>query len=307
MFDSPIVRPRHKTSTPFKSQVDTENNMASDAGPCEPWNLDMKQLFGMMDLLVSSVNEIKIRQESLRKTLDSKTDKLRNYLLIDIDQKVKHVREEITLKLDRGTARIDSWGNNISDLQSNVTDIEHSCGSPKDSIANAKSRYTHPYPNPLSDSDLTVIASEIPFMKGEEILSKAKSLIATPGRSVFNSLTVTTAARFPSRNLNKPGYVKISCQSLDEKVFVLRNKIKLKDSAQYSQVFLKSSKSHAERLIEQNTRAILRKLPHGKTFRLDANGRVKQRKCNQLLKQQWRPRVADKLGTHPTLWDPDDQ
>ena len=277
VFDSPIVRPRHKTSTPFKSQVDTENNMASDDGPCDPSNLDMKQLFGKIDLLVSSVNEIKIGQESLRKTLDSKIDKLRNDLLINIDQKVKHVRDEMTLELGRETARIDSLVNNINDLQSKVTGIEHSCGSLKDSITNDKSRYTHPNPNPLSDPDLTIIASGIPYTESEEILSKAKSLIAALGCSVSDNVTVTAAARLPSRIPNKPGYVKISFQSLDEKVSVLRNKMKLKDSEQYSQIFLKSSKSHAERLIEQNTRAILRELPHGRNFRLDANGRVKQR------------------------------
>ena len=88
---------------------------------------------------------------------------------------------------------------------------------------------------------------------------------------------VTGAARLPARIQNKPVYVKISFRSLDEKVMVLRRKMTLKDNTTYAQVFLKSSKSHAERLIELNTRALLRELPHGHNFRLDANGRIKQR------------------------------
>jgi len=71
--------------------------MASDAGPCKPSNLGMKQLFGKIYLHVSSVNEIKIGQKSRRKTLDSKIDKLQNDRLINIDQKFKHVLVEMTL------------------------------------------------------------------------------------------------------------------------------------------------------------------------------------------------------------------
>ena len=60
-------------------------------------------------------------------------------------------------------------------------------------------------------------------------------------------------------------------------MFILRNKRKLRDNAQYKSVFLKSCKTHAERLIELNARAILKELPRGKSFRVDANGRIKTR------------------------------
>ncbi len=51
----------------------------------------------------------------------------------------------------------------------------------------------------------------------------------------------------------------------------------LKDSETYKDVYIKSSKSHAERLIELNARTLLRELPQGHNFRVDANGRIKQR------------------------------
>ncbi|KAH3818057.1 hypothetical protein DPMN_102823 [Dreissena polymorpha] len=51
----------------------------------------------------------------------------------------------------------------------------------------------------------------------------------------------------------------------------------LKDLQQYSDVYVKSCKSHAERLIEMNARALLRQMPDGKNFRVDANGRIQPR------------------------------
>lgn len=57
----------------------------------------------------------------------------------------------------------------------------------------------------------------------------------------------------------------------------MRNKIKLRNSEHYKDVYLKSSKSHAERLIELNTIAILRHLPKDQRIKLgaDASGRIR--------------------------------
>jgi hypothetical protein len=48
-------------------------------------------------------------------------------------------------------------------------------------------------------------------------------------------------------------------------------------SENYKNVYIKSSKSHAERLIELNARTLLSQLPQGKNFRVDANGRIRSR------------------------------
>ena len=51
----------------------------------------------------------------------------------------------------------------------------------------------------------------------------------------------------------------------------------IKDSAHYKDVYIKSSKSHAERLIELNARTILRQIPQGNNFWVDSNGRIRPR------------------------------
>jgi hypothetical protein len=53
----------------------------------------------------------------------------------------------------------------------------------------------------------------------------------------------------------------------------------LKNNEHYKDVYLESSKSHAERLIELNARTILRHLPQDQrnSLRVDASGRIRAR------------------------------
>jgi hypothetical protein len=53
--------------------------------------------------------------------------------------------------------------------------------------------------------------------------------------------------------------------------------MKLKDTEGYKTVYIRSSKSLIGRLIEMNARAVLRNLPQGRSFRVDANRQMKQR------------------------------
>ncbi len=63
-----------------------------------------------------------------------------------------------------------------------------------------------------------------------------------------------------------PAAVKVEWSSREDKVSTLRLKQKLKEQSDYKNVFLKSAKSHAERLIEINFKTMLREMPQGKTI-----------------------------------------
>ena len=104
-------------------------------------------------------------------------------------------------------------------------------------------------------------------------------LIRVLGEEVSDSITITGARRLPAKYRNKPGLVKISVRNLDEKILVLRSKRKLAESQAFKRVFLKSSKSHAERLIELYRQG--KALPTGKSYRVDADGWIKSRGVNQ--------------------------
>lgn len=57
---------------------------------------------------------------------------------------------------------------------------------------------------------------------------------------------------------SKPGLVKVELQSIQVKVAVLRRKAKLKDSDRFRRVYVSSAKLHAEWLLDNTFRTLLR-------------------------------------------------
>ena len=132
--------------------------------------------------------------------------------------------------------------------------------------------------NPLNNNDVMVIAKDLPYTEGEDLLMTAQNLITTMGEDVYFNVNVVAASHMrASRYRNNPGLVKISLANVEQKILVLRNKRKLRDSVEFKQVYLERAKSHVERLIEINTRAILRELPQGRAYRVAGNGRLLRR------------------------------
>jgi hypothetical protein len=97
------------------------------------------------------------------------------------------------------------------------------------------------------------------------------------GEEVQSKVIVTDAIRLPARFHDRPPILKFSVETLEQKILLLRNKPKLRFSAEYKHVQVRSSKSHIERLIEMNARATIRNLPQGRSLRVDARGRIKSR------------------------------
>lgn len=80
--------------------------------------------------------------------------------------------------------------------------------------------------------------------------------------------------------------VKITFQTLEMKIKVLREKRKIRDTDNFSRVYLRSNNSHVERLGELNARTILKEMPNGKDFRITGNGRmVKTNNRNEQMDQ----------------------
>lgn len=100
------------------------------------------------------------------------------------------------------------------------------------------------------------------------ILDVAREIVS----HLNNSATVVAASRLRGR-YGKPGLVKIPFSSLEGKKNVLKEKRNIR-RVEYKTVFIRSSKSHTERLIELNARTMLSELPHGNQVRITSNGRI---------------------------------
>ncbi|VDI28368.1 Hypothetical predicted protein [Mytilus galloprovincialis] len=232
-----------------------------------------------LDSIINSIKELKTSQDSMKRMFESKLDKLRTDLMANVDNKVRALRDEISMDINRETNRTDQLLTTVQSIQTRLDSLEQDTSS-KNSVP-LLSHSLYQTQNPLDNPDITITASGLPFSDDENIVEKANDLIRALGEDVSDNVNVTAAARLPSRFSDRPAIVKISFSNLDEKVKVLRNKMKLKQTDTYKNVYIKSSKSRIERLIEVNARAVLRNIPGGRALRVDASGRIKSRNNQQ--------------------------
>ena len=229
------------------------------------------------------MKDIKDDQDRMKRMVESKIDKLRSDVLSTIDEKIRALKSDLDLDIGRESRRIDDLMNSVQTLTLRFDQFEQNAQG--DEIPNggvgqgggiSRGLFNVPL-NPLNNNDVTVIAKDLPYIEGEDLLMTARELIATMGEDVYSNVNVVAASRMHARYRNKPGLVKISLANVKQKILVLRNKRKLKDSVEFRRVYLEGAKSHVERLIEINTRAILRELPQGRAYRVAGNGQILRR------------------------------
>lgn len=286
----------------FSTQTDLNTNpsMASGSSPVPTTALsDSKKLDSIlsgMSTVTANIEELKNGQEGMKRMITSKIDKLRNELVENIDSKVKTLHDDLNSEIGEQSKRMNDMMETMKSLQDRLSTVElaqrsaptgaaadHSWEGAADDMetTNAGNRFRF-RPGHLDDSDISIMASGVTYEDGEDLLRKAQDIINALSNNVSEQVAITRVIRIRSRfrDLNRPDrppLVKICFRNLDEKVLVLRNKMSLKETQNYKTVYLQSTKSHAERLIELNARMLLRQMPGGNNFRVNANGRIQQR------------------------------
>ena len=104
----------------------------------------------------------------------------------------------------------------------------------------------------------------------EDIHDKAQELIEC-GLGLVN-VQVERSVRLQSRN-DKPGLVKIKLPTVNDKVTALRAKRNLLDTG-YRRVYIRSSLSHSDRIMQQNLQTILSEIHNGESYRVTGHGKI---------------------------------
>ncbi len=161
------------------------------------------------------------------------------------------------------------------------------------------------------DPKVTVVAQGWAEGRSEDILSESKKLV----QQILNEpdVPVVRAMRIPSRSANKPGIVKIEVDTEQNKVKLLRKKTKLSESDNYRNIFLRSSKTHVERLLELNIHKLLDEIPYGhQKYRLTSNGKLVPKDNNNRGQQHpmmgpppmGPPPMGQNMGPPPPMGQP---
>ena len=126
----------------------------------------------------------------------------------------------------------------------------------------------------VNNCELTVIATNIPVRHDRPLIDTAKALISALGEDILRRSRITDVKRCPDRGTGKPPLLKIALETVEQKVDVLRAKESLKNTREFKNVYLRSSKTHTERILELNAKTLLSQLPNGNQYRVTANGRI---------------------------------
>ncbi|XP_049912448.1 coiled-coil-helix-coiled-coil-helix domain-containing protein 7 isoform X6 [Epinephelus moara] len=124
------------------------------------------------------------------------------------------------------------------------------------------------------DPDVSIIVSGLSSVNNEDATEKVRELLAA-GLRCDPMPELVAVERLRPRGPG-PGIIKVEFRTVEEKVAALRLKHLLRENRSFERVYIRSAKSHADRLIELNFRTLLRELPTvGKDFYI--TGRMMKR------------------------------
>ena len=96
---------------------------------------------------------------------------------------------------------------------------------------------------------------------------------------------------------NSKGVLKIQLSIIEEKIDVLRHKSNLKNSSTFSNVYIRSSKTHSERLIDLNFKTLINDLiPKAATgYRITGSGKLIKKISNDHTQPNVRTQMEDNI------------
>ena len=210
--------------------------------------------------LIEQQNDILFSR--LDKKLTEEISELKSHFDKTLEEKFKQVMDYVDKEVEGLTLR-------MNEMDTRITTIEQS---------QHKAEEFH--------CDTTIVAENVPFEEGENLIKKMSDLVRRDLAVHVPIVQVLRMKEGPPRKtrygtVKKPGLVKMQMRSVEDKVAVLREKRNLKNSREFSHVFLRSSKPHAERMMESNMKVLLEMIPGANDYIMTGNGRLVKKTFNR--------------------------
>ena len=183
--------------------------------------------------------------------------------LKSINNKIERMSVDINKRIDDLEKTLDGKITDIKqEVQADITKIQGDVQSIATKIEK-KERF---------DPERTVVISSLPMLEGEDngkLYRSVEHMLSTKcGLSGEGSIEDTFQI------VRKHGLVKAEFYSVGQKVSVLKAKSSLRRFPEYAKVFIRTSKSHTERVNELNIKKILDLIPGGKDFIVSSSGKI---------------------------------
>ncbi len=218
-------------------QVKTDLPKMAEAATAE-------QVEGLKTLLET----IRAEQANIKQSIGDKIENAKIELNDNMNTRFQSLQDEFKMDMARITDRVDSIDKRLVELESCcITEF------------------------PVST---TCVVSGLREEPSENIQLKCEKLIK---EGLGLQHTVPVRCHRMKSYTDRPGLVKIQCKTKDEKEAILGAKSQLSKESSYKRVYIRSSQTHEERLLRQNTQAILNMMPDGNKMRFTRTGRLIQK------------------------------
>lgn len=194
-------------------------------------------------------------------------------------KEVRLVNTKIDNIEERLTSRVDALGISLErtlkqELKKMKDDFDSEIGGLKSRMQQLEEKIKMHYSRPLDtfDPDVSIVVMGLPFDEDENLAEKIEEVIED-GWTCDDGVTLVALERLRARGPG-PGVVKVAFASAKEKVTVLRGKLNLKSKDKFKKVFIRTLKSHTERVMEENFKVLLHDLPIGSDYFVSGNGRI---------------------------------
>jgi hypothetical protein len=202
-----------------------------------------------MQLVLNELKDLKEGRENIKREIEAL--KISNQeLRREIKSNCSKMEDNINLKISNTT-------DSVNMLQEKVTQVEKTISEPKS-----------------YDPDVTLVVTGIPHIDGEDPLAIGSSLLKDMG---LEHLPIIRAKR-QGANEGKQGVLKLQMATLEDKISVLRSKGELKNSRTFKKAFVRTSKTHGDRLNEINCRKLLAAIPGASDmYYMTSHGKIMDR------------------------------
>ena len=187
--------------------------------------------------------------------------------------------EEIDRKQDSLLDRVDKIEKLVDHHELDIRQLNQEYSTLKHSIEGVKSKMQQEF-----DPDVTLVVTNPPSDRINDYSWAVDLVHVLGGQEHMIVNTLRTQPRKGNR-----GILKIELRSTVDKINILRNKPRLKHTKGFEKVFVRSSKSHMERLMDLNFKTLLSEMPHGQSYRIAANGRIIKRDKDSMPSTQRLP------------------
>ena len=225
--------------------------------------------------IIAAIKALENSVKSDLASMEKEIRRVKEQVPKEVEKKMKAVTEGLTIEMAHLASKVESIEISVRDLSN---DFASKLALIENRVSALEFHTAKPAPREAYNLEDTLVVTGLPYSPDENVQEKAKDLVQV--HLGLKECTVVRAKRTPWRN-NRPGIVKVQMGHLDEKIKVLKAKTKLKEAhspAFLRKVYIRSSKSHEQRLMELNLREIMGHMSCNGEYRFTGSGRLVKKK-----------------------------